>query len=278
MVGCSNAKRLGKELIKLGAAVASISAAGWRPTVAGVETLARLVREQIHSERPDFVVFQMLDNVLYMARGEDGTTSQPTLGEDGKHHVEGELVLAGKDVQVKIYRALRPVLAAVGNIPFILITPLPRYVVAPCCGNAAHVTNFSEPEYQEDLLGLLREVRANLRGCLYSDRARRVSLVDPTPVASRYLRTEDWEDPVHPGEATFRGLAEVTLDSVDHLDRKRKREEEGGGQEARPPWSRSTGNKPVWRGPSGSRGGGRGGRRGGSFSGGGRGWGGHFSR
>ena len=64
VVGCSNAKRLGKELMKQGAAVASISAAGWRPTATGIETLARLVREQIQNERPDFVVFHFLDNVL----------------------------------------------------------------------------------------------------------------------------------------------------------------------------------------------------------------------
>ena len=273
VVGCSNAKRLGAELIEKGAAIATISAAGWRPTSVGVQTLSRLVREQVEAEKPDFVVFQLLDNVLYLAQAEDGTTTQPTRGDDGRFHIEGELILASKDVQIRIYRALKPVLSAVGDIPIVIITPLPRYAVAPCCDAASHITNYREPDYLERLLSDLREVRSNFRSCLFSDKVRRASLVDPTPVAAGRLNSEDWEDPVHPGKGILGSLADVVLNSVKYLDGKRKREEddsrEGGEGSSREliPWSRSSGNQPRWNGPSGIRSArGRGGR------GGGRGW------
>ena len=56
-------------------------------------------------------------------------------------------MLAHIDVKFNIYKALKPVLAASGNRPFIIVTPIPRYVIAPCCETTDHLTNYLKEDF-----------------------------------------------------------------------------------------------------------------------------------
>ena len=64
-------------------AAASISAAGWRLTPNGVNQLAIYIKEEIKRSKPDYVVFQLLDNDMYLARGIGGTMQQPKRDHEG---------------------------------------------------------------------------------------------------------------------------------------------------------------------------------------------------
>ena len=63
----------------------------------------------------------MLDNLLYQGRQLDGSISLQTRDSSGRHHVEGELILAPRKIQLNIFNLLKPVMAAGGDILFILI-------------------------------------------------------------------------------------------------------------------------------------------------------------
>ena len=109
--------------------------------------LAGQVKSAVEVDKPDCVVFFLLDNLLYLGRMLDGTTTQQQSDGRGKFHVEGELTVANKEVQLNIYKLVKPVLQAAGERPFVVITPMGRYLSAPCCDKESHITNFRLENY-----------------------------------------------------------------------------------------------------------------------------------
>jgi hypothetical protein len=76
----------------------------------------------------DMVVIQTLDNSLYMARTVEGGDLPIRRYPDGAFHVEGDLVLAGKDRQFLVFNILKPVLQKLHGRNVVFITPVPRYL------------------------------------------------------------------------------------------------------------------------------------------------------
>ena len=166
----------------MGISIGRVTTTNRKPSKECVEILAAHVKTSVEGEKPAVVVFHMHDNLLYMGRNIDGTTKQAFKDMKGHFHVEGELVLAPKDVQLNLYKLMKPILEAAGQKPFIVITPMRRYAINPCCTNQEHVTNISSESYEEKMENDLEEVRVNMRSWLFGDNIRRV-------VASAQLMT-----------------------------------------------------------------------------------------
>ena len=96
--------------------------------------------------------------------------------------MEGDLIVADKEAQYNLYKALKPVLTTAGSGPIIIITPLPRFVNQGCCSTPLHVTNRDKPEFNLDITHSLAEVRNNWRSFLFVDNLRRISIVNPQPI------------------------------------------------------------------------------------------------
>ena len=77
---------------------------------------------------------------------------------------------------------IKPILAASGNKPFLLLTPMLRYVAASCCDSGDHLTNKSEPVFQNALVEELEEGRKNFRSFLFADNIRRAVVMNPTHI------------------------------------------------------------------------------------------------
>ena len=183
----------------------------------------------------------MHDNLLYMGRNIDGTTKQAFKDKKGHFHVEGEL-----------YKLMKPILEAAGQKPFIVITPMRRYAINPCCANQEHVTNISSESYEEKMENDLEEVRVNMRSWLFGDNIRRVVVLDPAQLMTKMGTRNCWgDDPVHPLPAVYEELAKLVLSSKDKLVNKLKT---AGSKPSRP-----TGGSRDWRERRGGRWG-RGGR------------------
>ena len=161
VIGSSNASRTADALRQAGQRVTLIKTTNWKPTPAGIISLTDHVREAKKNCHHKAIVFHLLDNILYMGRKPDGTTAHSKRGEDGIYHVEGDLVVADKEAQYSLYKALKPVLTAARSGPIIIITPLPRYVNQGCCSSSHHVTNRNKPEFTTDITRSLTEVRNN---------------------------------------------------------------------------------------------------------------------
>ena len=227
VVGASNAERLAAELEPSGATISRIKTTNWSPTKDAVADLSAHVRRAVEVNNPDTVVIYLLDNIVYLARDPLGVTSQPKRGGDGKYHVKGDLVLAQKETQFNIYKALKPVLAAAGQKPLVIITPIPRYMSAPCCMEPDHMTNFSDQEFADSLRDNLEGVRSNWRSFLFADNIRRAGVINPTPILDQSHPAGQWEDPVHPTRPFFTKLAELVITSSERLIGKRRMTESG---------------------------------------------------
>ena len=272
IVGASNSDRLAAALENKKISIGRITTTNWKPGPAAVVELTEHVTNATALMAPETVIIELLDNLLYLGRNQDGTTTLPKRGTNGIYHIVGELTIAPKEIQYNVYSAIRPLLKAAGNRPLVIVTPFPRYVSAPCCADSEHVTNFRDADYTDKIMSQLAEIRANFKSFLFTDHLRRISVINPAPLMDDRMGAEFWQDPVHPKEGAFEQLATLVLESAERLAGKRKFEEladirrhEGGD------WTGPRRGSREWQGPLGSgnsgnwrggRGGGRGGRGG----------------
>jgi len=251
IIGASNSERLLVALEARGIHTGLIKTTNWKPSPEAVSELEEHIRRGVDTFSPECVVFEILDNLVYLGRAPDGTTTLPKRDSNGIYHVCGDLIVADKTVQYNLYKAVRPLMMAVGNRPLILVTPFPRYVSSPCCHEEGHITNFREPDYVDGILAHLVEVRSNFKSFLFSDRIRRANVINPGPIMEDKTAGPHWADPVHPASDSFDKLSELVIESGERLLGKRKFEEEASlVREARGGWSGNTNRSREWRGPN----------------------------
>jgi hypothetical protein len=107
---------------------------GWRPNKTAVEEMAARTEEALRELLPsDVIVLHLLDNVAYMARSEEGGDLPIRQFINGKFHVEGDLVLAGKDRLSMFFKNTLPLLRLLKGRKVIFLIPLPRYIYVGCC-------------------------------------------------------------------------------------------------------------------------------------------------
>ena len=116
-----------------------------------------------------------------------------------------------------------PILRAARGSRVILLGPLPRYVVGPCCNSPEHITNFSSEEYVKNIRNSLKDVGIQLKNLLQTRRIKSTKLVNPavlmglltTPRASPERMLELWgSDPVHASKEGYRNLASCLMDEA----------------------------------------------------------------
>ena len=72
VVGASNAERLALMLEQKACSVTRIITTNWRPGLSGaVPDLVRQIEEAMVTAEPEIVVFEMLDNLLYMGKNQE---------------------------------------------------------------------------------------------------------------------------------------------------------------------------------------------------------------
>ena len=223
VVGASNAKRTADAIQRKGHVVDKVVVTNWKVSKASVEGLAELVQKAVKECSPELVVVQLLDNILYLASSFDGTATQAARREDGSYHVEGDLTLASKQTQFSLYNAIKPILQGAGQLPMIILTPMPRYITQRCCDNVEHVTNFGQQDYYNGIKEGLDEIRRNFKNFAFSDNVRRIRVLNPTHTFAATPVEEVWpEDPVHPCKEIYDKIAEMVLRTSEDMDGKRK--------------------------------------------------------
>ena len=96
--GASNSAKRASAMEGMGIIVGRVTTTNWKPSKENEDILEAYVKTSVEGERPTAVVFQMHNNLLYMGRSIDGTTKQHYEDKQGIFHVEGDLVLAPKEV------------------------------------------------------------------------------------------------------------------------------------------------------------------------------------
>ena len=99
IIGASHAARLGDALKSIGHVTTKVVTTNMKLNREMVAVLAAEVEEAVSRAQPEGVIFQMMDNFIFMARQPDGSTTHHRWGQDSKFHVPGELIVVEKSVQ-----------------------------------------------------------------------------------------------------------------------------------------------------------------------------------
>lgn len=257
IIGSSNASKLAAQLDKKGHAIKLAYMPSWRATKTGIAELLDTTKLAIKSCNPKVVVLVILDNNVFFGRSEDGELklANKLTGED-RYHVDGELMVAGKEEQFRIFRELKPVFELCRDRKFIVVTPMARYVTDGCCANQDHMANRSNPEFLDDMYRGLNELASNFKNMLFSGDLRNSRVYNPCHVLRATEPGEIWEDdPVHPVTDIYAKLAAGIAAIGDVLMAgKRKRDESGTSQDRSS--LPSSNSKSVWSRINPQRGGG----------------------
>ena len=82
-----------------------------------------------------------------------GMPVAPFQSEPGKYHIPGGLEIAPEGVLKRRFSAVRPILKAAGDAMKVCLLPIQRYVKSSCCGDAKHIINLMEDDFEDILLG-----------------------------------------------------------------------------------------------------------------------------
>jgi hypothetical protein len=103
--------------------------------------------------------------------------------------------------------------------------PLPRYLLARCCGNPGHLTNRNGDNYIDEMIQAIRDVYSWINNTIFMRRIKGVKIFNPTHALgfNDYDVNIDtiidlWgDDPVHPTPAAYKVLADKLASMVDDM-------------------------------------------------------------
>jgi hypothetical protein len=259
IVGSSNASRLRDALVKKGYVCSLVFLQNWRIQRGSIDGLLQLAKTAMADAEPATVILQLLDSSIYYSREPDSSRSAPRRGEDGRWHIAGELTVCNREIQLEHFKAVQPLIELFAKKTCLLITPLPRYIIAGCCVNPDHCSNRRWQGFKEDIYTSLELLRKNFKDFLFYEGRRNVKVLDPCVDIRNMDDTEVWkeEDPVHPVKDMYKKIADTVVRMSDSLvydprgtEVKRKRMASPGQERAA---SRGPGPSNDWQRPARGR-------------------------
>jgi hypothetical protein len=230
VVGSSHSSRTAAALKRAGYNVDTITKPNWRALKNSVKDLASELAAEINvkleEKKTDVVVLQLLDSNIYWALQEDGSTISARLGPDKQYHMDGDLITISKSAQHSLFNTLRPIFEVV-NKDFLLITPLPRFLVGGCCSDRDHMPNRQRDGFEQQLMSDLRDMASNFKDFLFTSGYKNGKIVDPQISLRGMSKEEMWgADPVHPKDVAYDKLVEGIVKVASNLEdagKKRRR-------------------------------------------------------
>jgi lysophospholipase L1-like esterase len=213
--------------------VIDLTLPGLRINSQSVNEILEKVKEvatQIDIEKAT-VILQLFDNSVYMVGGPGGEKRLPGRDRLGTYHIDGSLAVADKAVIKDLVGQLTPVLKALGGSRKIILSPLARYWVAPCCGDPLHLVNYRTTGYLPKLGDAIAALRDHVRDALFVKKIPNFRVLCPNKmvgVGKTKHETTDEEaaktaavwgpDPVHPTSAAYRLIAEALEADIENPD------------------------------------------------------------
>ncbi len=149
MIGASHLRNIGRFIDQEAWKVFDLTTPGWRITNDAMQKKIAQVNDLASDiELKDAVcILQLFDNSIYMVGGPGGVRHLPVRDSAGLCHVDGPLLVADKAGIKDLTAKLAPLLQELGGCKKVVLTPLARYLLSPCCDNEDHVSNYREKNY-----------------------------------------------------------------------------------------------------------------------------------
>jgi len=161
MIGGSNANRLREAMVLMGKEVADITSGGWSLTPANLQTVKCLIQAECDTKPDSPVIIYGLDNSCFMCLTAAGQLTPITRSsEDNKYHVDGDLAITPTILLKPMFDTLSEIVSICGARIIYILTPLPRYVLVPCCFKDSHCANLvvKDDATRQVVLGLMDEL------------------------------------------------------------------------------------------------------------------------
>jgi hypothetical protein len=227
LAGGSHASRMEGPLADTYLRVVDVSVPGFRISEESVASMAADLEEAVKGLDPkkSVVLLQPFDNSIYYSSRAQGEKTLTRKGSDRKYHVEGELKMISKEDMKELFILILPLIKAARGLKVIIMGPMPRYLIAKCCGNPGHVTNRNTDSYIDGLIQGIKDVYSWINSTIFLRRIKDVKTFNPTHALgfNNYDVNIDtilelWgEDPVHPTPSGYRVLAERLASMVDDV-------------------------------------------------------------
>lgn len=225
VVGASHSSRLAVMLESKGATVLSVTTPSWRPTASTVEKAAKELSALTSAAPPHTVIiFQFLDCAAYYARTEEGSLIPSRRGLDNIFHLDGELIMAPRELFAHTLKTSLPLFEAAGHLQSVTLSPLPRYWISSCCEDKDHIPNSREKDFEKAIFSGLDELRRQCKDFLHIKKIKNASVLNACQLVvstqGSRLTGEDtisnlrrmWGDgPVHANQECYDGLASNLL-------------------------------------------------------------------
>ena len=180
VVGSSHTYRLANAMKEAGETVNCLASPFWRPTVENITNTSAALTEAVTNNPHATVVLQLYDSSIYFASAETGELTLPKRGEDGKYHIVGELVLADWSAFKKIFNVSALLLRAAGTSRKIILSPLPRFVMASCCDDERHLTNQGTKGYAKEMGRTLADIHTWVDDLAHGKRIKKYEVLCPS--------------------------------------------------------------------------------------------------
>jgi hypothetical protein len=233
LIGGSHLSNVAKNINQEHWKVTDLTRPGLRINSDSVMNLVEKVQELAKDVDLDnaTVILQVFDNSVYMAGGPGGEKRLPAKDRAGTYHIDGSLVVADKAAVKDLVHQFAPVLKALGNSRKLVLTPLARYWVAPCCGDPAHTVNYRTVGFLPRLGDAVASLRDSIRDALFVKKVPNFRVLCPNRIIGVGKGKQDPSDeeaakaaalwgsnPVHPTSAAYRLIAETLEEDLRDSD------------------------------------------------------------
>jgi hypothetical protein len=150
LAGGSNMKQCVSPFAATGISVVDICSPGWTPTAGNITMLAEKIKATAIKGLKG-IVLDLFGNIVLRFEQFDGSTALP-YKSNGSFHLGGKVVCCNTEQFKKIVVSVSPIFQARGNIPCVVMPPMPRFLFVRCCSDTSHCTNANEQNYKETLL------------------------------------------------------------------------------------------------------------------------------
>jgi hypothetical protein len=166
------------------------------------------------------LVLQAFDNGFYMTFTKQGDLVPLHKDADGALHVEGELVLAPKEIQWKLFAQIAGELSNFKNNNLVILAPLPRYLEKPCCQEVEHLINRGKQDFKKKLEDSIFQSRTSLKDFAFRSGFRKVKTISTWGAVRKIGAT--WADPIHLSPEGYSAIVEAIEDALEEIGNKRK--------------------------------------------------------
>jgi hypothetical protein len=166
-------------LVRAGKTVEQVVYPEWRVTQPFVAKMATDLATAMAKFRPRVIIIAGLDESYYMAQYEEFHTSPARKDAEGIYHIDGDLVLAAKEAQLKILKLLEPIWELTAGIRTVVFGPMARYVTESCCDDPDHIPNRQAAGFIDGQKKELLAARNVLKDYFQNEKHNHCRVLDP---------------------------------------------------------------------------------------------------